>query len=217
MSKIKTCTRCHSSFQEPLKDFFHKKSNAPDGLQQRCKTCIKILHQDHYKKRTDYYKDKACHHNKKYRQRNQEMLFKYLSEHPCVNCGQTNPLLLDFDHRQDKEYNVSHMLTMSEESILEEIQKCDIRCSHCHRLKTAVQFGWYQNIRPEIFNMILRTEIKQKEFTIEAYERDIRIIRTGINSRGRKVLSPSPNGGQVEEQQIKYLKNQIDLLKSLMR
>jgi len=32
-------------------------------------------------------------------------------------------------------------------SILEEINKCVIRCSNCHRKKTAKDFSWYKDIK----------------------------------------------------------------------
>jgi hypothetical protein len=55
---------------------------------------------------------------------------------------------LEFDHRGNKVKNVSEMLGSSCTwgTILKEINKCDVRCSNCHKIKTAKDFGWYKNI-----------------------------------------------------------------------
>jgi hypothetical protein len=73
-----------------------------------------------------------------------EYIIEYLSTHPCVDCGQDNPNVLEFDHRNDKELDISYMLTRgySLEHIAAEISKCDIRCANCHRRKTAKERGW---------------------------------------------------------------------------
>lgn len=65
----------------------------------------------------------------------------YLSCHPCVDCGESNPLCLDFDHvRGTKEMNVSKALrktgTWSIDRLLNEIRKCEVRCANCHRIVT---------------------------------------------------------------------------------
>jgi hypothetical protein len=54
-------------------------------------------------------------------------------------------MLLDFDHRdpREKTAGVSQMTGWSIDSIEKEIAKCDIRCSHCHRYRTADQQNWY--------------------------------------------------------------------------
>lgn len=31
-------------------------------------------------------------------------------------------------------------------TILDEITKCDVRCSNCHKLKTAESYGWYTDL-----------------------------------------------------------------------
>lgn len=79
---------------------------------------------------------------------NQTRLLKYLSENPCVDCGEPDPVVLHFDHRdpEAKEYNVSKMIGSPWERILEEIGKCDVRCANCHVRRTAKQFGWYSRL-----------------------------------------------------------------------
>jgi hypothetical protein len=64
----------------------------------------------------------------------------------CADCGETNPLLLDFDHLWDKRADVSYMIHsgMSWQTIETEIDKCVIRCANCHARKTAREQGSYR-------------------------------------------------------------------------
>ena len=57
---------------------------------------------------------------------------------PCADCGQRyHWFQMDFDHvRGQKSYNISRMMTMSEERLRAEIAKCDVVCSNCHRMRT---------------------------------------------------------------------------------
>lgn len=74
-------------------------------------------------------------------------LLAYFEQHPCVDCGEPDPVVLEFDHvRGAKKFTVSHMMRrrMAWETIRVEIAKCDVRCSNCHRRKTAKTFGWYK-------------------------------------------------------------------------
>lgn len=57
---------------------------------------------------------------------------------PCMDCGGKFPLeCMDFDHvRGEKVRPLSNMASCSVASILDEIDKCDIVCSNCHRIRT---------------------------------------------------------------------------------
>ncbi len=61
-------------------------------------------------------------------------------ERGCIDCGYNdNALALEFDHvRGVKVKAVASMVTNKDkvETILSEIEKCDVRCSNCHRIKT---------------------------------------------------------------------------------
>lgn len=44
---------------------------------------------------------------------------------------------MDFDHLRDKKFNLSKAhLTGSLKKITEEIAKCEVVCSNCHRVRT---------------------------------------------------------------------------------
>ena len=57
---------------------------------------------------------------------------------PCVDCGINYPYyVMDFDHvRGQKHANVMELVsTLSKKKIDEEIAKCVIVCSNCHRIR----------------------------------------------------------------------------------
>ena len=59
---------------------------------------------------------------------------------PCLDCGNTFlPCVMDFDHRDRtaKVDDISTLIRRGNWSILmAEIEKCDIICSNCHRVRT---------------------------------------------------------------------------------
>ena len=74
----------------------------------------------------------------------------YLQEHPCVDCGEADPVVLQFDHvRGEKTTEVSRLLGpgFSVAGILREIEKCDVRCANCHARRTAIQRDYYRYMR----------------------------------------------------------------------
>ena len=67
--------------------------------------------------------------------RNREYIDNYLTSHPCVDCGEKDIVVLDFDHvRGIKEIEVTRMIKRNSlKKIDEEIKKCEVRCANCHR------------------------------------------------------------------------------------
>lgn len=61
----------------------------------------------------------------------------YLSKNPCIDCGEKDPLVLEFDHvRGRKKGGISDLKRYSSKILLKEIAKCEVRCANCHRRKT---------------------------------------------------------------------------------
>lgn len=56
----------------------------------------------------------------------------------CRVCGEDHPAVLDFHHRdpKTKEYNVGRMVSgpYSLEQLQQEVEKCEVLCSNCHRI-----------------------------------------------------------------------------------
>jgi len=70
-------------------------------------------------------------------------------EHPCIDCGESDIRVLEFDHvRGEKKANIGDMAgaNIAWQRIEAELAKCVVRCANCHRRKTASDFGWYKGI-----------------------------------------------------------------------
>ncbi len=95
-----------------------------------------------YKKIEDLYAAQ-----KRHRVKVRGLLFNFLLTKSCIDCGEKDPIVLDFDHRTpDTKFKpISKMLSghYSWESLMREIKKCDIRCANCHRRRSHKQFGYF--------------------------------------------------------------------------
>ena len=68
-----------------------------------------------------------------------EYIWNHLSTHPCVDCGQSYPAVLEFHHvRGVKRKEVTRLVRdgYSIKTIQKEIDKCDVVCANCHKLRT---------------------------------------------------------------------------------
>lgn len=83
-------------------------------------------------------------------EKGREFLWNYLQSHPCVDCGESDPVVLEFDHvRGEKLYSISSAVSMalSVEAIQAEIEKCEVRCANDHRRVTASRANWFRSER----------------------------------------------------------------------
>lgn len=129
----KKCYRC-----KELKNIsdFHKNKSHKDGLSSICKICQHKYVNQHYQNNKQYYLNKSKNYIdelKKWFQNYKRTLF-------CIKCGFSgleHPTVLDFHHISDnKEHNISQMIVSGKkkETIIMEIEKCDILCANCHRI-----------------------------------------------------------------------------------
>lgn len=88
-------------------------------------------------------KDKQISYVNKTKKKISLWVLNYKKDSKCSDCGLTgekHPEVLDFDHTgKDKEFNVSEFrfLTSSINKVKKEIEKCDVVCSNCHRIRTS--------------------------------------------------------------------------------
>lgn len=79
--------------------------------------------------------------------KNQERMHALMAERGCVDCGERDPIVLEFDHvRGDKRGRLAELARRTSwATIAAEIAKCEVRCANCHRRRTAQQLGWYRH------------------------------------------------------------------------
>lgn len=93
----------------------------------------------HYRENKERKISMVMINNKRYNLRNREYIRNYLSHHSCVDCGNSDIRVLEFDHvTGDKFYDIGNMKrsSYSLKTLIAEIEKCEVRCANCHRIIT---------------------------------------------------------------------------------
>jgi hypothetical protein len=120
--------------------------------QPYCRVCSRRYGREHYQRNVAYYTAKARKRNKAVHDENRKQMMAYFRDHRCVDCGESDPVVLQFDHvdRSVKRLEIGRLLQnrLSWSAILAEIARCEVRCANCHQRRTARQFGWYRIARP---------------------------------------------------------------------
>ncbi len=137
------CSKCNT--EKDTSEFRPNKCRK-NGYQAYCIICDKKFQAEWYQKNKKKCISKAKVNTITYKQAARDYVISILRLSCCTDCGEKDIVVLDFDHKSDKKYNISKMVLSghSIEKIQNEIDKCEIRCANCHRRKTAKQFNWYK-------------------------------------------------------------------------
>lgn len=133
----KICNRCDKEL--PLSNFC-KKVSSLDGLQGFCKVCNSERSKTYYKNNHEKHKRVIKDRGHKQKQLIREFLLNLLKNSECKDCQNNDIRVLEFDHLPgfEKKHNVSEMITgrYSVLRVQEEINKCEIVCANCHKIRT---------------------------------------------------------------------------------
>jgi hypothetical protein len=142
---VKRCYKCKKD--KPLGDFPENRKRA-DGHGSMCKSCKKSYNAVYYTETKDRHNPARAARRRRVRNEARRNVFEYLSTHPCADCGETDIVVLDFDHQGDKTEEINAMIAAGKPwtLILAEIEKCEVVCSNDHRRRTAKTFGWYRAV-----------------------------------------------------------------------
>ncbi len=138
----KICTGCGQ--ERDAEQDFNWRHKDRDIRNTRCKFCQSQVSKRHYQNNKQSYMKRIRTRDTLIVEDNQKRLADYLACHPCVDCGQTDIRLLEFDHVQGKKSdNISRMIGIgySWPTIEAEIAKCEVRCANCHRIKESERSG----------------------------------------------------------------------------
>lgn len=122
---MKTCNKCNENREDD--DFFFK-IKSKNRRKNICRFCERVYKVAYYNRNKEEYKLK----NKK----QWDSLKALIQENktPCIVCGESEKICLDYHHLGNKDFTLSQgHKTGSIKKIREEIAKCIILCSNCHR------------------------------------------------------------------------------------
>lgn len=109
------------------------------------KNACKLCRSKYLKKWKIKNREKYNAYSRKYTLRGNKFIINYLKTHPCVDCGNSDIRVLEFDHvRGSKRLEVYALKRYPLIVIEREIAKCEVRCANCHVIKTGIEQGWYR-------------------------------------------------------------------------
>lgn len=122
-----------------------EKHNEEKKLLNNGRRCCVSCNKEHQRLWWQKNKHKQQQKVKANRNRLKDFVLELKNKYNCLICGENNPLVLDFDHLENKLTDVSRMIKIGtkQENILEEINKCRVLCSNCHRIKTHIENDTY--------------------------------------------------------------------------
>lgn len=157
----KICKTCDVS--KPLSSFSKNKTKK-DGFNSECKDCRKVYIREHYKKNKGYYKKKSKERASDIR----KWLRSIKSDLCCQTCGENHPACLEYHHKdpKQKDFEISKAGSsgISKTRILEEIEKCIVLCSNCHKkLHWNTQTGLFGTKTYKIFKQSEASRVEHEK------------------------------------------------------
>ena len=133
---MKTCARCKIIKST---DEFNICPSRYDGLSTYCTPCNKEYINEHYQKNKATRQQQIYLYKETQKELVRDWLWSYLLEHPCVVCGESDPIVLEFDHLMNKKFHIADAVrgTRPLTAVQKEVSKCQVLCANCHRRKTS--------------------------------------------------------------------------------
>lgn len=133
----KRCTKCDT--WRPMDQFARR----GHGLQSWCRLCVRSRDHAAYRANDSRRRSMATAREASHA-RVRGYLLDYLRAHPCVDCGEGDIVVLQFDHvRGVKVIELARLRGCSLKRVMAEVAKCEVRCGNCHRRKTVRDLGWW--------------------------------------------------------------------------
>jgi hypothetical protein len=133
----KRCGRCRQLL--PISNFAWRRKERGQR-DNYCRPCRAAYKQEHYAANRQRYIANAGHRKQALIAERTAYLIEFFRERPCVDCGETDPLVLEFDHLGHKNFDIAKGLrNRNWQAVLDEIATCDVVCANCHRRRTSLR------------------------------------------------------------------------------
>lgn len=142
----KICSKCKIS--QDIENF-SKDKNKKDGHGYVCKTCTNTYLNERYAKNSKEHCKATYQVKVKNRKENRIKMLEYLKICKCIDCENNDVRVLEFDHiSNNKTFSVNQLLQEGRgwKRIKEEIDKCEVVCANCHRIRTYARKASYRNL-----------------------------------------------------------------------
>lgn len=138
---MRRCIRCTQWKDESE---FNIRDKERGYLQSVCRDCQQQDSRDRYTNNTNGVLEMNKQSRQKSKSLAKQFVFEYLSQNPCVDCGERDIEVLTFDHiRGEKKWNIADIIQhgYSVETIAAEIAKTDVTCFNCHMRREQKRRG----------------------------------------------------------------------------
>jgi endonuclease III len=132
--RLRRCGRC--GHELPLELF----NRLRDGYQWWCRSCFAA----YFRARGDLHRSQSNAAKRNRARAVQTFVLRYLLEHPCADCGEDDPVILEFDHVGEKTATIARLVSdgAKVDILAAEISRCEVVCVNCHRRRTAQRARW---------------------------------------------------------------------------
>jgi hypothetical protein len=153
LEAVLRCSRCCKDLPESAFNRFRA------GRQSWCRPCFRSYYEErkeHHRRRNEALKTRRIAAARFY-------VMEHLLAHRCSDCGEPDPLVLEFDHLGEKDTEVSTLIGRGVrlERLHVEIARCEVVCANCHRRRTARRAGW-KRLDPEAAGLRYRSPAHER-------------------------------------------------------
>lgn len=141
---MKECTTCWQWKDEEEFSFRYKALGVRWGI---CRECKRKQQAQWYENHKEEHLKNVRRNTSNARDAARQYVLDYLNQHPCSECGESDPQVLEFDHLSGKTKDISVMVAQgySLDAIRKEIAKCRVLCANCHRRHSSQSGGWFRS------------------------------------------------------------------------
>ena len=141
--------RCWSCKKEKEEKKFSRRKSRRNGITTECKKCAskRVARIYHEMKNNKEWLKRKYNSRHKGLDRNRNFVMRFLEGKKCTDCPNLDTRVFEFDHVKGKKFkDINKMVAggYSLKVLIKEIEKCDIVCANCHRIRTLNRSGSYR-------------------------------------------------------------------------